>query len=129
MKIPVQLRIYFLLLIPLSVFFLLLFPPGCKNYNSEELYPACDTVQVTYSYDIYPIVSANCLPCHSTNNAFGGHILDTYEGAKTDALTGLLIPAVTHAPSVVPMPRGGQKLPDCDIAKFRRWVNLNEPPK
>jgi hypothetical protein len=129
MKMPRRSGIYFLLLIPSVILFLSLFPPGCKNYNAEDLFPPCDTTQVGYSYDIHPIVVANCLPCHSTNNAFGGHILDTYEGATTDAHTGLLIKAVTHDPSVVPMPRGGQKLPDCDIAKFRRWINLNEPPK
>jgi hypothetical protein len=113
----------------LVISLLLIIQPGCKNYNEVDLYPPCDTLNVTYSNSIYPIVNANCLPCHTTVNAFGGIILDNADSARIPAKNGLLLKAVTHDPSVVPMPKGGGKLSDCDISKFRRWINLGEPAK
>jgi hypothetical protein len=107
----------------------MLFPPGCKNYNSEDLFPPCDTVNVTYANDIHPVVTANCLPCHTAVNQFGGIILETYDGAILPAQNGLLLKAVTHDPSVVPMPKGGAQLPACEIGKFKQWIKLGEPAK
>ena len=119
------------LLLTVSSFLLLmiLFTAGCKNYNSEDLYPPCDTTRVTYNHDIHPIVTANCLPCHTSINQFGGIILDTYQGALIPAQNGLLLKAVTHYPdpAIVPMPKGGAKLPSCDISMFRQWIALGEP--
>lgn len=126
----INLRTGSLFLIPaVSLLFLLIVPPGCKNYNAVDLYPPCDTTNVTYSGDIYPIVTANCLPCHSLANQFGGICLAVLDSARIPARNGLLLKAVTHDPSVIPMPKGGGKLSDCDIAKIRRWINLGEPAK
>lgn len=129
MKIKVRSGFYFLLPITSLIFFLLIFPPGCKNYNAVDLYPPCDTVNVTYSGDIQPIIFANCLPCHSVANKFGGVILAVLDSARIPARNGLLLKAVTHDPSVIPMPKGGGKLSECDIAKIRRWIFLDEPAK
>jgi hypothetical protein len=129
MKILVRSGFLPLFAISSLLFFFLLFPPGCKNYNEVDLYPACDTTNVTYSDNILPIISANCLPCHTTANQFGGIILDVLDDARIPARDGRLLKAVTHDPSVVPMPRGGPKLSDCDIAKITRWINLGEPAK
>jgi hypothetical protein len=129
MKIQVRSGFYFLLSIASLIFFSLLFPPGCKNYNAVDLYPPCDTVDVTYSDDIHPIISANCLPCHSIANQFGGVILAVLDSARIPARNGLLLKAVTHEQSVIPMPKGGEKLSDCEIAKIRRWIFLGEPVK
>ncbi len=118
-------------LIPVILFFafLLLIQPGCKNYNEETLYPACDTTNVTYGNSIHPIVVANCEPCHTTINYFGNIALDNADSARIPAKNGLLLKAVTHDPSVVPMPKGDGMLSSCDIAKIRRWINLGEPSK
>jgi hypothetical protein len=129
MKIQLRSGFYFLLLIASFLFILLLSPTGCKNYNEVDLYPPCDTVDVTYADDIHPIISANCLPCHSIANQFGGIILAVLDSARIPARNGLLLKAVTHDPSVIPMPKGGAKLPDCDLAKIRRWISLGEPAK
>lgn len=108
---------------------MLIIPPGCKNYNAADLYPACDTINVNYASDIYPIFSANCLPCHTVSNAFGGIVLEVLDSARIPARNGLLLKAVTHDPEVVPMPKGGGKLSDCDISRINRWINLGEPAK
>lgn len=125
----INLRTGLFLLPATLLFFLFIIPPGCKNYNAVDLYPPCDTVNVTYSGNIQPIIAANCLPCHSVANQFGGIILAVLDSARIPARNGLLLKAVTHDPSVIPMPKGGGKLSDCDIAKIRRWINLGEPAK
>ena len=129
MKIQVRSGVYFLLPVAFILFLLLIAPAGCKNYNEVDLYPPCDTVNVTYADDMQTIFSANCLPCHSVANKFGGVILEVLDSARIPARNGLLLKAVTHDPSVVPMPKGGAKLSDCDIAKIRRWIELDEPAK
>ncbi|HSN50143.1 MAG TPA: hypothetical protein VLR52_02850 [Bacteroidales bacterium] len=103
--------------------------PGCRNYNEVDLYPPCDTTNVTYSGDIHPIIAANCVPCHTSVNQLGGIVLDVVDSARIPARNGLLLKAVTHDPSVIPMPRGGAKLSDCDISKIRYWITLGEPAK
>jgi hypothetical protein len=112
-----------------AIFILLIVFQGCKDYNEVDLYPACDTTNVTYSHDIAPIFSANCLPCHNLANQFGSVVLDNVDSARIVARNGLLLKAVTHDPSVVPMPKGSQMLSDCNIAKIRRWISLGEPAK
>ncbi|MCK9423426.1 MAG: cytochrome c [Bacteroidales bacterium] len=129
MKIHVRSGLYTLIPIFSLLLLLLLFPPGCKNYNQVDLYPPCDTVNISYSSNILPIISANCLPCHTSINQFGGVILDNPDSARIPARNGLLLKAVTHDPSVVPMPKGGSKLSDCDISKIRSWINHGEPVK
>jgi hypothetical protein len=129
MKMQLRSGFYTLVFIGFLLVSSVLFPPGCKNYNALDLYPPCDTINVTYSEDIQPIISANCLPCHSVANQFGGIILAVLDSARIPARNGLLLEAVTHQPGVVPMPKGGAMLPDCEIAKIKRWINLGEPAK
>ena len=129
MKIHLRSGFYFLLPVVSLILISLLFPSGCKNYNAVDLYPPCDTINVTYSGDIQPIVFANCVPCHTVANKLGGVILVVLDSARIVAQNGLLLKAVTHDPTVVPMPRGGAKLSNCDIAKIRRWIILGEPAK
>jgi hypothetical protein len=120
---------YFTIIFVFLISFIILVPPGCKDYNKVDLYPPCDTTQIGYAGDILPIVNANCIPCHTEANAFGGQVLVTLEGARIPARNGLLLKAVTHDPSVIPMPKGGGMLDDCSINKIRRWINLGEPAK
>jgi hypothetical protein len=122
----------FLQLFPVFLFLLLLATSfsGCKDYNEVDLFPACDTTNATYSEDILPIFTANCMPCHDIGNySLSGITLTVLDSARIPARNGLLLKAVTHDPSVVPMPRGGGKISDCDIGKIRKWIELGEPAK
>jgi hypothetical protein len=119
----------FLIPVTALILFLLLCPCGCKNYNTVDLYPPCDTTNVTYSGSIHPIVVANCLPCHSLTNYNGFICLDNADSARIPAKDGRLIKAVTHDPSVIPMPKGDGKISDCDISKIWIWIRNGEPSK
>jgi len=104
---------------------------GCFYDKSEELYPPpnfCDSTNVTYSNHLKPIMENQCAlsGCHLTQFPSGWD-LSSYEGLKTVAENGRLLPAIMHSGSSPQMPKGLQKLDDCTIAKFVNWVNNNVP--
>jgi hypothetical protein len=92
-------------------------PPGGGNNGN------CDTVNRTYSLHVQPLLQNTCNSCHSTAQASGGVILDTYTGARAVAVNGKLVGAISHASGFRPMPQGGTKFSDCNINIIRSWVN------
>jgi hypothetical protein len=103
----------------------LFFFVSCYYDNEEALYPEfnpeCDTITVTYSGTIQPMLANNCLTCHN-NAATGGSILLNSYGqvvAYAPRITG----AIKHQGSFSPMPKDSPKLKDCLIAQWDIWVN------
>ena len=105
---------------------------SCYYDNEEELYPSvitCDTITVTYSNSVVPILTASCNGCHSSVSASasgGGVILDSFSQASVYALNGKLYGVVSHT-SGSPMPKGGAKIDDCSIAKIKKWAAAGAP--
>jgi hypothetical protein len=102
---------------------------SCYYDNEEELYPSvitCDTITVTYSKSVLPILTASCNGCHSSPSGQGGIILDTYAKASQYANSGLLYGVISHT-SGLPMPKGGAKIDDCSIAKIKKWAAAGAP--
>ena len=83
----------------------------------------CDTVNMTYSADVVPILQANCYSCHGNGGNSGGVNLDTYENVKAEAADGSLLGTITHASGYAAMPLGGSQLSDCDINTIKDWIN------
>ncbi len=83
---------------------------------------ACDTIDVSYSATIRPTLDLYCVGCHSGSNPPKGVNLTLYGGVRTVALDGRLVGVTSHAPGFTPMPYGGNRLPDCEIAQIRSWV-------
>ena len=101
-------------------------------YDKEELLygkgtTTCDTTAVTYAGTIAPMMSANCNSCHSGSAASGGVITSTYTSLKVIASNGSLVHSVNWDNGFSSMPKGGSKLPTCDLAKIKKWVNLGAP--
>ncbi len=97
---------------------------GAQNTSCGSL--ACDTVSfLTYNNSVKSIMTTNCSGCHPTGH-FSGHALDTYNGTKASVNSGKFIPAIKHT-GPKPMPQGGGKLSDCDIAKIEKWVANGMP--
>ena len=112
------------LLIPIG---LLLFA-SCYNDKESELYPSsgsCDTSAVTYTTDIQPILSQYCANanCHDAATKSFGHDLSSYSGAVTAANSGRLLGSIKHETGFQQMPKGMQKLGDCEISKVSAWIN------
>lgn len=92
----------------------------------------CDTVNVTYSGTIWPMVQNRCFGCHSGPTPPSGLSLENYTAISTAASIppgnpGSLLGAVTWAQGNVPMPDNGPQLPDCNIAQIKKWINDGMP--
>jgi uncharacterized membrane protein len=101
---------------------------SCYNDVEEELYPTtgnptqCDTSNATYT-TVQSILQNNCYSCHSGSAPSGNVNLEGYANVKSYADNGKLIGVITWAPGFPPMPQGGNKLNECDIAKIQSWIN------
>ncbi|MCB2221011.1 MAG: hypothetical protein KQI35_11495 [Bacteroidetes bacterium] len=100
-----------------------------NNYCEQE---DCDSLNVSFSETVFPIIQNSCLGCHSGSNPNGGISLTNYQqiktaGSITPGSSGSLLGAITHAPGNVPMPQNGAQLSDCKIAQIRSWVNDGMP--
>ncbi len=97
---------------------------GAKNTAGCGNTITCDTANVTFSGSVKPILQTNCTVCHSGNPPQGGIDLSNHAGVKAMATGGTLVGAIEHRSGFSPMPKGGNKLPACDIAKIKKWVAL-----
>ncbi|MCW3111520.1 MAG: hypothetical protein JWQ09_6026 [Segetibacter sp.] len=100
---------------------------GAKNNACND----CDENNFTYTGAIAPLIANKCINCHSGVNVAvtGGNIrYGNYNQVKTLAETGKIISAITHAgtPNTY-MPRGGNKLSDCEINQFKKWIANGYP--
>lgn len=103
---------------------------SCYYDSVQELYPnpvACDTTNVTYSGDVWPVISSNCTSCHSGAAPSGNIRLSNYDEIVIQANNGNLMGAITGASGFTPMPKDGQPLPKCDITHIQIWINKGTP--
>jgi mono/diheme cytochrome c family protein len=95
-----------------------------NNYCEQE---HCDSVNVTFTGTVFPIIQNNCYGCHSGASPGGGILLTDYNQVKSQGATphgtyGSLLGAVTWASGNIPKPQNGNKLSACDIAQIRKWI-------
>jgi hypothetical protein len=123
-------RILFFITIFISLTVLIF---SCKK-SSEDILSAgvtCDTVSVSYSGDVIPILQQNCYSCHGTGNTAGsgGILLEGYSNIVTYATNGELPGDVSSpsgssgGPGHIGMPYGGPMLPSCELNKIVAWVH------
>ena len=103
---------------------------GCVYQNEEDLFPepepqeqnGCVTGEVSYALTVQPILQQKCYTCHAISFHEAGVIMEGYANVKSQATSGRLLGAISHAPGFHPMPKNGAKLPDCDIVKIKKWI-------
>lgn len=104
---------------------------GCIYDKADLVYPqpaTCDTVNMKYSTDIVPILTANCYVCHGGNASnSGGRKFDSHALLLNYVNSGKLVKAITHSSGATPMPYQLPKLPECTINKIKAWVNRGAP--
>ena len=98
---------------------------NCTYHNEVDYFNVttnqCDTVNMSFQTDVYPVISANCLACHSNSSAAFSVTLEGYDNVKKRSKN--LLDAIEHKAGVPPMPQGSAKLSDCTINKINAWVN------
>lgn len=103
---------------------------SCYYDNEEDLYPnppECDSINVSYSEDVWPIIATNCTSCHSGGAPAGNVYLDNYDNIVVAADNGSLMGTIKHENGYSPMPKGGGMLSECSIATIQRWVDDGTP--
>jgi len=115
----------------IPVLYTVIFLTSCVWDNEEEFYQGsgnCNTIQVSFSDDIVPILANNCYSCHSNLNApdfTNGFALEDYNDVAANAQR--VAGAVNHQEGFLPMPQGGSKLDPCSISLIEAWVNAGTP--
>jgi hypothetical protein len=82
----------------------------------------CDTSNVTYPGTVFPILQAKCMNCHSGPTPQGNLDFNNYSQVAYLAQTGVLMGALRHEAGYEPMPKDGNMLDDCSLAKINIWV-------
>lgn len=81
----------------------------------------CDTSVFTYSGAVSVTINTYCKGCHNPASLGGGIDLSNYAGVKAAAL-GRLMGSINHTTGYSAMPKGGNKLPDCQITQIQKWI-------
>jgi hypothetical protein len=94
---------------------------GAKN-NTCSNTATCDTVNVTFSASVLPVLKTYCVGCHSAASPSAGIDLSTYAAVKVYAANGRLMGSITHAIGYKPMPSSTSKLGACEINQIKAWI-------
>jgi len=89
----------------------------------------CDSVIVTFTNIIQPMMQKYCIGCHGSGNPSGGISLHNYDGVVATASSGQLMGVVRQDPGYSPMPKNGNKLSNCEITQLQVWINNGKPQK
>lgn len=103
----------------------MLFLSSCYYDNYDDLATnanPCDTINMSYSANVAPIMSGSCVSCHSGNAPSGNIALETYSDVKAQADNGKLLGSIKHLAGYSPMPKGQSKLSECDINIVDAWI-------
>lgn len=96
--------------------------------NTSCVSTGCDTLNVTYSATIVPIIQQHCQGCHSGGTPQGGLNFTSHAVLQQVAMDGRLAGSIQHLPGAIPMPPGGAPpLSDCKIQKFLIWIDQGAP--
>lgn len=103
---------------------------SCYYDSKEDLYAyqnsQCDTAAISYSIDIEPIITAQCLSCHNSALANGNVILENYDDVKASGQAGSLYGTITATNGYSIMPGSGSMV-QCNIDKIGAWINAGMP--
>ncbi|MCB0677696.1 MAG: hypothetical protein KDC30_13450 [Saprospiraceae bacterium] len=100
---------------------------GAKDLDCDPDSGGCNTDNVTFSQDVFPVMQITCIGCHSGAQPQGNLDLSTYDKIKIVANDGRLLGAIKGESGYVQMPFGGQPLPQCTIDKISAWVADGAP--
>jgi hypothetical protein len=92
---------------------------GAKNNYCSSM-GNCDTINVSYTSSLVPIINTYCKGCHNSSNPSQGVNLDNYNGVLIEVNNGQLMGGITGKLSS--MPKYSLPLSQCNVGKFRQWI-------
>ncbi|MEE9437507.1 MAG: hypothetical protein V3V14_00820 [Saprospiraceae bacterium] len=109
----------------IAILFLgLVLTTSCNGGDDE-----CKTEDLTYTNFGKSFLNGNCASsgCHDSDALPAVGKMDNYENAKTFIDFGRIKGAINHLEGFSNMPKGGDKLSDCNISKLEAWVDAGAP--
>lgn len=100
---------------------------GAENKTCDPNAGECDTQNVSFSAEIWPVIQNSCTGCHSGGNPSGGISLTNHATVSAAANNGKLQGVISWQDGFPRMPQGGQKLNQCFIDKVAAWINAGKP--
>lgn len=98
---------------------------GAQNNQCETA--NCDTTNVTFSGQIFPLIQNSCLGCHSGASPSGGLLLTNHSQIASASISGNLMGSIRHENGYSPMPKNGAQLNECTITQFEKWIENGTP--
>lgn len=97
---------------------------ACTNDSPDDLLGEEITGTVTYVVNVKPIITNNCLSCHTAPPVNGAPMqLTTYEDVKNAVLNRGLINRISRQNGENGlMPLGGPRMPQHNIDVLNQWV-------
>jgi hypothetical protein len=91
------------------------------NDTPNDTINVCDTANMSFQTNVYPVINASCVECHGNSHASAGINLEGYDNVKKNSVK--MMKAIEHKSGASPMPQGASKLPDCTINKLNAWIS------
>ncbi len=92
--------------------------------NGIDCIGPCDTINVTYSSTVLPILQNACLNCHS---GVYTPFLASYDSVAFYANNSKLDCVIKWQSGCSPMPKGGSQLSACKIKQIEIWIKAGAP--
>ena len=109
---------------------------SCYKDSEEAIYGSSGTsatncadaaASVSYAIQIQPLFQQYCYSCHSANSPSGGVAMGSNATDKIIALNGKLYGCISYAAGYSPMPKGGSKFTNCQLATIKKWIDAGAP--
>jgi len=99
---------------------------GLPDNSCPDL--VCDTLEVTFSGDIAPMIDTYCIGCHNGgSNGDPDVVLDGYNAIKFYASTGALVGTISNTEGYAVMPSNTSGLSDCQVRMVEMWIEDGMP--
>ena len=109
----------------ISLLSILFFPfSGCANNIAEELVEDCSEAENFYVETVAPIMSQNCMSCHSGPSSSGNQRLDSFLSVHS-SIEVTLDRVNRDSGSAGFMPLGGNKLTNDQIAALQAFIEMD----
>ncbi len=104
---------------------------GCYYDNMDDLYynAGSDTVNITFSGKIMPLMENYCTECHRRNTPDGDILIENYNDVAKIAKDGSLMGTIRFEQGYYPMPPPPDynKMSNCEILQIEIWIKNGMP--
>lgn len=111
---------------------------ACSKDNEEDLYgengddngdnqTQCDTENVSFAGQVWPVIESSCVSCHSGAGASAGIRMGNHAELVEAINSGRFLGAIKHEAGFSAMPQDSPKLDDCTIEKIEAWIEDGTP--